>query len=197
MKFRFRVLLLALVIGLILLTVATVGVASFLNSRSAAEEMAGQILEQTSLRVDQQVDKLLGEATGQTALTLRMLQSGQLRSRDFPKVVAYWKEALAVSPAVASLYLGLADTGECVGVSRLKGAGSRSGRVPGTPPAGWSSGSSGSKTTRASRTFSTRRRSRPTSAGGRGSWRPSARGGACGPTRSSSSASKDCKPSLA
>src|SRR5262245_1191551 len=97
MKFRFRVTLLALVIGLILSTVATVGVASFLNSRSAADEMAGRVLEQTSLRVDQQVEKILGEATGQTALTVRMLQTDQLRSRDFPKVVAYWNEALAVN----------------------------------------------------------------------------------------------------
>jgi adenylate cyclase len=121
MKFRFRVTLLTIVIGLILLTVAAVGVASFLNARSAAEEMAGQILEQTALRVDQQVDKILGEATAQTRLTLRMLETNQLRSRDFPKIVAYWKEALAVSPDVASLYLGVAHTGEQVGVSRLHG----------------------------------------------------------------------------
>src|SRR5580704_10990068 len=121
MKFRFRVTLLTIVIGLILLTVATVGIASFVNSRSAAEEMAGQTLEQTALRVDQQVDKILGEATRQTTLTLRLLETGQLRSTAFPKIVAYWKEALAVSPDVASLYLGLAPTGECVGVSRLEG----------------------------------------------------------------------------
>ena len=119
MKFRFRDALLTTVIGLILLTVAAVGVASFVNSRSATEEMAGQILEQTSLRVDQQVDKILGGAIGQTTLTRRMLETEQLPSRDFPKIVAYWNEALAVSPDVASLYLGLADTGEQVGVSRL------------------------------------------------------------------------------
>jgi adenylate cyclase len=121
MKFRFRVTLLTIVIALVLLTVATVGLASYFNSRSAAEEMSGQILEQTALRVDQQVDKILGEATGQTTLTMRMLQTGQLESKDFPKVVAYWKEALAVSPDVTSLYLGLPSTGESVGVSRLHG----------------------------------------------------------------------------
>jgi adenylate cyclase len=119
MKFRFRLTLLASLVGLILVTVVTVGVTSFLNSRSAAEEMAGHILEQTVLRVDQQVEKILGEATGQVGLTQRMLHTEQLRSSDFPKIVAYWKEALAVSPDLASLYLGLADTGECVGVSRL------------------------------------------------------------------------------
>jgi adenylate cyclase len=121
MKFRFRAMLLTLVIGLILLTGATVGVASFLNSEAAAEEMADRILEQTAVRVDQEVDEILGEATGQCALTRRMLQTGQLRSGDFPQVVAFWNETLAVSPDVASFYLGLADTRECVGVSRLQG----------------------------------------------------------------------------
>lgn len=121
MKFRLRVTLLALLIGLILASVATVGVASYLSSESAAEEMAGEILEQTSLRVDQQVDKITSEATGQTALTVRLLQTNQLSSKDYPKLIAYWKEALAVSPDLASFYIGLADNGESIGVSRLKG----------------------------------------------------------------------------
>jgi adenylate cyclase len=121
MKVRLRVTLLTSLIGLILVTVVTVGVASFLNSRAAAEGMAGQILEQTSRLVDQQVDRLLGDATAQTALTVRMLQTDQLHSSDFPKLVAYWQEALAIGPDLASLYLGLAETGEGVGVSRLHG----------------------------------------------------------------------------
>jgi len=121
MKFRFRNTMLALVIGLILLTVGTVGVVSYLNSRSAADEMADQILEQTGLHVEQQVDKIIGEATAQSALTVWMLQTGQLQSKDFPKLVAYWKEALVVSPDVSTFFIGLADTGEGVGVLRMQG----------------------------------------------------------------------------
>jgi hypothetical protein len=63
MKIRFRLALVLLLIGLIVLTVGTVGVCSFVNSRAAAQGLAGQVLDQTSLRIDQQVEKLLGEAT--------------------------------------------------------------------------------------------------------------------------------------
>src|SRR5947209_9872810 len=121
MKVRFRVTLLTLLVGLVVLSVGAVGLAAYVNSHKAARGLGDQILEQTSLRVDQRVDKLLGEATSQTALARRLMQTGQLRAADFPTVVAYLKEALAVSPDMASLYVGLADTGECVGVSRLKG----------------------------------------------------------------------------
>ncbi len=120
MRLRFRVTLFLILSTLIVLTVATVGISSFLNAQAAARELAGQILEQTALRVDQQVEKLLSEATSQCALTVQMLRSGQFEANDFPRLVHYWQGAMGVSPDLTSLFIGLEATGESVGLSRLR-----------------------------------------------------------------------------
>jgi adenylate cyclase len=121
MKFRFRLTLLAVLLGLIALTVTTVGVFSFLNARSAAEELAGQVLEQMALRTEQQVEKLLDEATRQAALTHQLLKSGRPRSDDFPGLVATWRRTLPLAPDLTSVFIALEATGETVGLSRLQG----------------------------------------------------------------------------
>jgi putative heme-binding domain-containing protein len=121
MKFRFRLTLLVVLLGLIALTVTTVGVFSFLNARSAAEELAGQVLEQMALRTEQQVEKLLDEATRQAALTHQLLKSGRPRSDDFPGLVATWRQTLPLAPDLNSVFIALEATGESVGLSRLPG----------------------------------------------------------------------------
>ncbi|QEL13414.1 adenylate/guanylate cyclase domain-containing protein [Limnoglobus roseus] len=118
--FRFRLTLLMLLGGLVLLTVATIGIFSYLNARSAAQELSGQVLDQTVLRIDQQVDQLLDQATDQCSLTRQLLDSGQLQTQDVPRLVGYWKAALSTQPETTALFLGLAETGESVGVSRLQ-----------------------------------------------------------------------------
>jgi adenylate cyclase len=117
---RFRTLLLILLGGLILLTVSTVGVSSYLNARSAAHELSDQIFVKTSLIIDQEVEKLLGQAVGQCSQTLRLLQSHQLSLDKSSQLVGYWKAVLAVQPRITSFFVGLEGTGEAVGVSRLR-----------------------------------------------------------------------------
>jgi adenylate cyclase len=121
MKIRFRLALLTLLIGLIVLTVSAIGLFTFWNARSAAEDLAGQVLEQTALGIDQQIEKLLSEATNEGSLNRKLLQSGRYRSDDFPQLVGYWQEVMAVHPNLTSLFIGLERTGESVGVSRLHG----------------------------------------------------------------------------
>ncbi len=118
--FRFRLTLMVLLGGLVLLTVATVGVSSYLNSRAAAHELSGQVLEQTAQRIDEQVEKLLGEATGPCSLTVQMMKSGQLPRKDPVKLIGYWRDVLTVQPELTALFIGQADTGDSIGISRLQ-----------------------------------------------------------------------------
>ena len=118
---RFRLALVTLMGVLIVFTVTTIGVCSYLNSRSAARELSGQVLDQTSERIELQVGKLINQATVQCALTVELLKSGQLTSDDFPNLVAYWRGVMRVQPELTALYIGLEATGESVGVSRLGG----------------------------------------------------------------------------
>lgn len=121
MKFRFRVALIVLLVGLLIVTTLTVGVCSYINSRAAARELAQQVLDQTSLRIEKQVEKLLVEATNPTAMTVRLLESGQLSSSDNPKLVHYWQDVIELHPDITSFFIGRESTGEAVGVSRLQG----------------------------------------------------------------------------
>ncbi|HEX4614162.1 MAG TPA: adenylate/guanylate cyclase domain-containing protein, partial [Urbifossiella sp.] len=117
---RFRYTLITLLGGVILLTVTVIGVSGYLNSRAAAAELSEQILQQNALRIDQEVEKLLEQATDQCALNLRLLKAGRLDGRDRPALVGYWREVLAVQPELTSLFLADEATGEAVGVSRLR-----------------------------------------------------------------------------
>src|ERR1700735_2101918 len=121
MRFRFRVALIVLLVGLLVVTTTTVGICSYINSRASARELADQVLDQTSLRIEKQIEKLLGDATASASLPVRLLESGQLRSTEFPRLVRYWEEVMHVHPEITSFFIGLESTGECVGVSRLQG----------------------------------------------------------------------------
>jgi adenylate cyclase len=117
---RFRTLLLILLGGLILLTVSTVGVSSYVNARSAAHDLSDQIFVKTSLSIDQEVEKLLTGAVKQCSQTLQLLKSHQLSIDDPSRLVGYWEAAMAVQPQITSFFLGLERTGEAVGVLRLR-----------------------------------------------------------------------------
>src|SRR5580698_8013200 len=116
---RFRVTLLLLLTGIIVLTVLAIGISSYVNSHAAAKQLSDQVLDQTSQRINQQVENLLSKATDQCSLTEQLLKSGQLNPKDFPKLVGYWREVMTTQPEMTSFFIGLENTGEAVGVSRL------------------------------------------------------------------------------
>jgi adenylate cyclase len=121
MKLRFRVALIILLAVLVISAVFLEGLFAYVNARRSADDLSAQVLEQTTERVQQQIASLLANATEQAALSERMLRTGQLRAEDFPGIVAFWEQLLAVNPEITSLYIGLEATGECTGVSRLRG----------------------------------------------------------------------------
>ena len=79
MKLRFRIALMILLIGLVVASVFFEGLASHITAVHSADDLSAQVLEQTSDRVEQQIAKLCANATAQADLTVRLLESGQLR----------------------------------------------------------------------------------------------------------------------
>ena len=118
--FRFRSTLLVLLGGLVLLAVFAIGIAAYLNARASAQELSGQVLEQTSRQIELQVDRLLEQATDQCGLTHGLIESGVLDANDPNKLVEFWRRSLAVQSETTSFFLGRERTGEAIGVSRLK-----------------------------------------------------------------------------
>src|SRR5438874_266816 len=107
MKLSLRVTLLSIMLILVGFTVAGLGVSSHWNVRLMAEDLSTQILEQTSLRVDCQINELLLTANRQGDLNRRLLSSGQFPSNDFAKLAPLWLEQLKVHPRLTRLSLGL------------------------------------------------------------------------------------------
>src|SRR6476646_703854 len=68
MKFSLRVTLTTLLLSVILITVVALGYNSYRNARFTADDLTHQVLEQTSLRVDHQLNDLLFSANEQSTL---------------------------------------------------------------------------------------------------------------------------------
>ena len=120
-RFTFRSTFLGILLTLVSVTVSLVAVGSYTNARFTADDLSTQLLEQTSARVDEQVQKLITEAVDQSALNRGLLDAGRLQARDFPGLVAYWLEVMAVHRDLSSVFMGVEATGESTGVSRLQG----------------------------------------------------------------------------
>ena len=121
MTIRFRTAIMLLLGGMALLTLVTVGIFSYVNARSAAQKLTEQILEKTALGIQAEIEKLLGDADYECALTSDMLKSGQLKFGDFPELVKFWHILFNADTDVTSLYLALDASGEALGMTRLRG----------------------------------------------------------------------------
>src|SRR5438067_10143302 len=96
MKLTLRVTLLSIMLVLVGFTVAGLGGSSYWNASSTADDLSRQILEQTSLRIDCQINELLHMANRQGELNGRLLTSGPYRVHEFAKVALFWLEQLKV-----------------------------------------------------------------------------------------------------
>ena len=120
MKLTFRVTLLSVLLLLLGFTVAGLGFNSYWNANSAAEELSRQVLEQTSLRVDCQINELMRMANRQGELNRRLLESGLFPSNDFAKLAPFWLEQLKVHTRLVRLSLGVEADGEWFYVRRVR-----------------------------------------------------------------------------
>ncbi len=111
MRFRFRVTLLTILLGLLALTMSIVGLSSYVSTRAVVNDLSSQILRQTAQRIDRRIESLLDMAADQGRLTRELLRIGQLRATDFRQLVAQWVEVLQVHPELTNLYLTLEADG--------------------------------------------------------------------------------------
>jgi adenylate cyclase len=120
MKLTFRVTLLAILLGLLSSTVAVLGAASYFNLRFAADDLGHQILDQTSLRVEEEIARMLDGAITPSRFSLNQLQAGHWKVDDFTDLIGHWEQLLRVSPHLTSLYIGRESDGASTGITRLR-----------------------------------------------------------------------------
>ncbi len=118
MRFRFRTVLVTVTLALLLVTVGVIGVTSFLAARRMAEDLSGQVLEQTARRIEDQVRNELELAIGQATLDAALLSSNQIDPLDKEAVSAYFLDAIRAHPQLSYLSWGLEATGDIVNVER-------------------------------------------------------------------------------
>jgi adenylate cyclase len=118
MKLTLRVTLTAILLALTVVTVAALGYSSYRNARFTADDLTAQVLEQTTQRLDAQINDLLRTANVQGQLNERLLRSGQFNPRDFRSLAKYWVQVMSAHPRLTRISLGLEDTGEWVYVRR-------------------------------------------------------------------------------
>ncbi len=136
MKFTLRITLLTIVLFLIMLTVAGLGYSSYRNARSSAHELTGQILDQTSQRIDGEINDLLWTAINQGDLDRRLLESGQLGVHDFARMSHYWADVLKVHPKLVRLGFGLEEKGDWYYVMHVHGGKTTVGEMHPDPQTG-------------------------------------------------------------
>ncbi len=110
-RISFRLTLLAVLVGLVLVTAAAIGWISYGHGRTTAEVLSRQILAQTSHRVEQRVSHLLDRAVIRADTSKRLIESGSLPADDLEAVGRYLAEALAATPELSYLSFGRDDTG--------------------------------------------------------------------------------------
>jgi adenylate cyclase len=119
MRLTLRATVLSILLTLLLGSMAALGFSSYRNSRFTAEDLTTQVLEQTALRVDQQINHLLLAATTQGDWNRRLLESGLYPADDFARLAAYWQEVMREHHNLARLSFGVENTGEWYFVRRL------------------------------------------------------------------------------
>src|SRR5207245_1732367 len=86
-----------------------------------ADDLSGQILEQTALRIDQQINELLFSANHQGALNRKLLETGQFDVAAFGRLADYWLNVMDVHPQLTRISFGVEETGEWFYVKRTRG----------------------------------------------------------------------------
>jgi adenylate cyclase len=111
MKLTLRATLLTILATLLLITVGAVGYSSHRNARFIATDLSNQILEQTSCRIDHQLNALMRIANCQGAVDRQLMISGQLPANDFGTLAARWVEVMKVYSKLTFLSLSLEAEG--------------------------------------------------------------------------------------
>ncbi len=103
MRLRFRSLLIAVMLGLLLATVAVIAVTSYVAGRATAEDLSSQVLAQTSERVRDRVEGELSVAVAEAELDRERVASKALDSRDQAALAGFFLDEIAAHPQLTWL----------------------------------------------------------------------------------------------
>ncbi len=120
-RVRFRTLLVTAILSLLLGTVAIIAGTSFVSSRDTAEDLASQVLTQTTLRVDEQVRAELELAVAQGRLDGALFSHHDLNPLDREAVARYFVDAIRAHPRLSYLSWSLDANGDHVEVQQDRG----------------------------------------------------------------------------
>ncbi len=109
--------MLTILLGMTLLTAALVAVNSSRHTQFAVDDLTAQSLNQTTARIEFQIERLIERARFESDFTARQIEAGRLRPDDFPAFVEHWKELLALCPELTSSYIACPTRGFRVGVA--------------------------------------------------------------------------------
>lgn len=103
MKLRLQTSIAVLLVGLILATVAAMGLSSYYYSLDSADKLRTRILEDTSRDIYEEIGRLVQSARNQTAYDRDQIQNGAVRAGDFTRLTQYWMRVLETHRELAFL----------------------------------------------------------------------------------------------
>ncbi len=118
MKVKFRAAQVTLFLGILLPVVGILGFTALFAVRFTAQDLANQLMDQTSSRIDLEIQRIVQQAMIQVQLDKQLIESGDMESDDFAELVRYWEHVLDTQPELSSMFIGVERNGESVGVSR-------------------------------------------------------------------------------
>jgi len=121
MKATLRVTVMTAMLGLVILTAIALGLSATHNARFTANDLTAQLLEETALRIDQQINGLMFTANHASSLNRELLESGQFDIKPFTRLSAYWLKVMQVQPRLTRISFGVEETGEWLYVKRHAG----------------------------------------------------------------------------
>jgi adenylate cyclase len=111
MRLRFRVGLVAALLGLLMLTATAITVSSCMNARENATQLSTQILAQAIGRIDARIQSQLETAVEQSRLSELLVDRGTFSADDLDALGNYFLDALSAHEGLSFLSFFLEATG--------------------------------------------------------------------------------------
>src|SRR5262245_18205310 len=120
MKYSLRVTLLTILLGLTLLTVGVLGFSTYVNTRDTAQDLSRQILEQTSRRIDHEIEDIARTAWHQSDIYAQMLRTGLVHADDFTHLAVYSYQLVDLIEEVSGFFYVRESDGKAFYVSQVR-----------------------------------------------------------------------------
>ena len=105
-KVTFRTTLFALLLGVLLTSLISLGISGYIYARFAVSNLGDQVLDQTAARIDQHIQHALDTAEDEAETIAGLFKNSWLDPEDHESVTEYFLEALKARPFLSYLSFG-------------------------------------------------------------------------------------------